>query len=559
MSVQTWRTDRSTLRSLCDVLRHAALAAAIVGISAAQAPAATPATAKRPAEEAAGNKPAAKKPTPETLPPLEKASWIWADLRDEVCQLRTPITLEKAPSAASILITADNGYELYINGAKVGEDIGPGADVWGTIKRYDITSRLARGKNAIGIRGTDLGGERGVVAAVRIELQGGPPLEIVTDAAWHVTRKGDPLDHSHPEFVEGPEWGKATVVGPMGVAPWGKLACTGPATGGRRQTGPQAATGFLHCQNVRFTRKTKADWEQVRAIRVLGGLALTTRSSHSHIVHAGHQTVELGSVPLAPDGSFSIEVPADVPLALQAVDAEGRSELNEMSWIYVRPGEQRSCIGCHHSRGLTPPARGEMSLALRARPLRLLGQGQAHRFRGNNSGVTGMMDLQFERFRETASLNRHTTSADPSATGKEEVAAEIQRLLSGPEPLKVSAAQRLGIFRDRAAAPALAVRLQGSSREVRAAAAWALGRIGDRSQCPSFKVECSMEAACVTRPKTFALRPRAPRSTPSPWAGRKTVGWRSVRWPPRRARSAALRCSAIRAICRGRRRPTAWS
>ena len=84
---------------------------------------------------------------------------------------------------------------------------------------------------------------------------------------------------------------------------------------------------------------------------MLGGLALTTRSSHSHIVHAGHQTVELGSVPLAPDGSFSIEVPADVPLALQAVDAEGRSELNEMSWIYVRPGEQRSCIGCHHSRG----------------------------------------------------------------------------------------------------------------------------------------------------------------------------------------------------------------
>ena len=166
------------------------------------------------------------------------------------------------------------------------------------------------------------------------------------------------------------------------------------------------ATGFLNCQNVRFTRNYKADWQQIRAIRVLGALALTTRSSHSHIVHAGHQTVELGTVPIAPDGSFSIEVPADMPLALQAVDAEGRSELNEMSWIYVRPGERRSCLGCHPPRGATPATDSRLSQALRARPLTLTGQGQAHRFRGNNSGVTGMMDLQFERFRETASLNR---------------------------------------------------------------------------------------------------------------------------------------------------------
>ena len=38
------------------------------------------------------------------------------------------------------------------------------------------------------------------------------------------------------------------------------------------------------------------------AIRVLGAVALTTRSSHSHIVHVGHETVELGTVPLARKG-----------------------------------------------------------------------------------------------------------------------------------------------------------------------------------------------------------------------------------------------------------------
>jgi hypothetical protein len=37
-----------------------------------------------------------------------------------------------------VLITADNGYELYVNGALVGYDIGPGADVWSSVERWDI-------------------------------------------------------------------------------------------------------------------------------------------------------------------------------------------------------------------------------------------------------------------------------------------------------------------------------------------------------------------------------------------------------------------------------------
>jgi hypothetical protein len=90
-----------------------------------------------------------------------------------------------------------------------------------------------------------------------------------------------------------------------------------------------------------------------------------------------------------------------VPLALQAVDAEGRSELNEMSWIYVRPGEVRSCTGCHEPRRAAPPVDGRLTEMFRTRPLKLLDRGEPHRFRGNNSGVSGMMDLQFERFRET--------------------------------------------------------------------------------------------------------------------------------------------------------------
>jgi HEAT repeat protein len=253
----------------------------------------------------------------------------------------------------------------------------------------------------------------------------------------------------------------------------------------RQQVGGLDATGFLYCQDVRFTRKTKADWPQIRAIRVLGAKALTTRSSHSHIVHAGHETVELGTVPIAPDGSFYVEVPADLPLALQAVDAEGRSELNEMSWIYVRPGETRSCLGCHHGRRATPPLESGFSQAMRARPLKLLGQGEPHRFRGNNSGVTGMMDLQFERFRETASLNLHTSPAGPLTTGQQEVAALVEQLRDGDNDTQVSAAQRLALFRDRSAAEPLAEALKDGNREVRVAAGLGLSACGTRQSIPA--------------------------------------------------------------------------
>jgi HEAT repeat protein len=241
-----------------------------------------------------------------------------------------------------------------------------------------------------------------------------------------------------------------------------------------------AATGRLLCQNARFTRNTTAGWQHVRAIRVLGSRGLNTRSSHAYIVHAGSEVVELGTVPLAPDGSFFVEVPADMGIAFQAVDAEGRSELNEMSWIFVRPGETRSCVGCHHARQAVPPAGAAVPRAVLAEPLRALGQGEPHRFRGNNAAVTGLMEMQADRFREAASLNLHSLTPDPLAAGPQEVAALADALKTADAGTRISAAQRLGLFRDQAAAPALAAALKDRDRELRVAAALALAGCGTR-------------------------------------------------------------------------------
>jgi hypothetical protein len=58
----------------------------------------------------------------------------------------------------------------------------------------------------------------------------------------------------------------------------------------------------------------------------------------------------VGYAPVEPDGSFKLQVPADTPLALSILDAQGRAFQTHTNWIQVRPGERRTCDGCHSPR-----------------------------------------------------------------------------------------------------------------------------------------------------------------------------------------------------------------
>ena len=64
----------------------------------------------------------------------------------------------------------------------------------------------------------------------------------------------------------------------------------------------------------------------------------------------------LGLAPVEEDGSFHIELPPDVPVQIQALDADGLS-LATCGWIWVKPREWRGCIGCHEDPELTPENR----------------------------------------------------------------------------------------------------------------------------------------------------------------------------------------------------------
>jgi len=78
----------------------------------------------------------------------------------------------------------------------------------------------------------------------------------------------------------------------------------------------------------------------------------------------------LGVVPVEEDGSFNIEVPANIPIQLQLVDEDGMA-LRSCSWIWVRNRETRGCIGCHEDGERTPDNRFVKALANPSIPLTL--------------------------------------------------------------------------------------------------------------------------------------------------------------------------------------------
>ena len=104
------------------------------------------------------------------------------------------------------------------------------------------------------------------------------------------------------------------------------------------------ADAAYNCAPARFIRA-------VRAVAPPSSM-MKMRSSLGETEFEAQQV--LGYAPIEPDGSFKLNVPADTPIALAVVDAQGRALQTHTNWIQVRPGERRTCDGCHSPRRGAP-------------------------------------------------------------------------------------------------------------------------------------------------------------------------------------------------------------
>ena len=248
-------------------------------------------------------------------------------------------------------------------------------------------------------------------------------------------------------------------------------------------------TGYLYCGNVFLTKQTEAEWARVRAVRIYVGQPLMLRSARHQYGHIGTVGVDLGTFPMMPNGSFNAEVPADMPLAIQAVDAEGRAVVNELSWIYTRPGEPRSCIGCHADRNAAPEF--VPTSAQPRRPTNLTLGIDTPQFRANNGANGGVLNLQLERMRETIGINLYPEASELAkvdAPPKVRPVTQylVNEMLTADEPgRRYAAIQRLGILRPQGIAPQLCdVMRKDKIDEVRMLAAMTLPTCATHESVP---------------------------------------------------------------------------
>jgi len=64
----------------------------------------------------------------------------------------------------------------------------------------------------------------------------------------------------------------------------------------------------------------------------------------------------LGTVPVEEDGSAFFRVPANTPISIQPLGADGKALQLMRSWTTAMPGEIVSCVGCHEKQNGAPPA-----------------------------------------------------------------------------------------------------------------------------------------------------------------------------------------------------------
>ena len=121
------------------------------------------------------------------------------------------------------------------------------------------------------------------------------------------------------------------------------------------------AHGQLYCLNSELSdleASKRVPAGTVKRLRVLEGIP--RRSDASASSHSTRpkllQRRLLGEIPVEDDGSFFIEIPANIPIQLQTLDENGMA-LRSCGWIWVKNHEPRGCIGCHEDGELTPENR----------------------------------------------------------------------------------------------------------------------------------------------------------------------------------------------------------
>jgi putative membrane-bound dehydrogenase-like protein len=166
------------------------------------------------------------------------AQWVWFDEGDptmsapaETRFFRRVFTIDrpvpKPVDEATLEITADNAFTVWINGALVGK-----GDDWNELYKFDVQKHLVNGKNVIAVEAKNEGGPAGLVVRLAYLPNGMTKLTLFSDAAWKSSKTA--ADGWQKVEFDEKGWSAVKVLGTYGeIGPW-KGSGT-PVAGGKER------------------------------------------------------------------------------------------------------------------------------------------------------------------------------------------------------------------------------------------------------------------------------------------------------------------------------------
>lgn len=145
--------------------------------------------------------------------------WIWETntYDKQICRLWKSFQIphDAKISSATVRITVDNGYTLYLDG----QEIGRGSD-WRTVTEYDVTRLLNPGYHVLAVDAFNDRLQAGLIFGLHIQLvaENQSAIDVVSDDSWHIVPNTE-RNWISRKFAP-PDWHRAIVVGSIGNLPW---------------------------------------------------------------------------------------------------------------------------------------------------------------------------------------------------------------------------------------------------------------------------------------------------------------------------------------------------
>ncbi|HIE08300.1 MAG TPA: hypothetical protein EYP65_00455, partial [Armatimonadetes bacterium] len=154
----------------------------------------------------------------EPLVPPNSPKWIWfpepipASWKTRF--FRRKFRLPSRPLKATLEITGDDSYTLFVNGKEVGRGGQPMVD------EFDLTDLLREGENVLAVSVRNAIPPAGLIARLKVALPGGRKITILTDEGWLSSIEA-PEGWTKVKFDDS-RWRPAKIVGDATSGPWFK-------------------------------------------------------------------------------------------------------------------------------------------------------------------------------------------------------------------------------------------------------------------------------------------------------------------------------------------------